>query len=128
MGAGLSGVVQKVIFRYLFCLFLSVFFILISKLVGKSGFLDREKGSVYECGFEPLRATRVSFSLRFFLVAVIFLVFDLEVVLLFPFVLGRCLGWDIMLVMYTAAFLGLLSLGLAHEHKQGVLDWRTWED
>lgn len=76
------------IFGYFFCGFLALFFILLRKLVGKAASLDREKASVYECGFEPLGPTRVSFSLRFFLIAVIFLVFDLEVVLLFPFVIG----------------------------------------
>lgn len=74
----------NVIFGFLFCAFLCVLFLVISLLVGKVGFSDREKASVYECGFEPIGPTRVSFSLRFFLVAVIFLIFDLEVVLLFP--------------------------------------------
>lgn len=83
---------EQAIFGYLFCGFLSLFFIFLRKLVGKMAFLDREKGSVYECGFEPLGPTRVSFSLRFFLIAVIFLVFDLEVVLLFPFVIKVCAG------------------------------------
>ncbi|MEW8078580.1 MAG: NADH dehydrogenase subunit 3 [Candidatus Thiodiazotropha endolucinida] len=92
------------------------------KLVGKAAFLDREKASVYECGFEPLGPTRVSFSLRFFLIAVIFLVFDLEVVLLFPFVMGIRVGWDGILVFRTAIFLIILRVGLAHEHKEGSLD------
>lgn len=63
-----------------------LFFLLIRSLVGFGGFADREKASIYECGFEPAGSTRLSFSLRFFLIAVIFLVFDLEVVLLFPYV------------------------------------------
>ena len=119
---GPPGKVGSVIFGYLFCRFLSLFFIFLRKLVGKAAFVDREKASVYECGFEPMCPTRVSFSLRFFLIAVIFLVFDLEVVLLFPFVLGMRTIKRIALVATTAAFLAILSLGLAHEHKEGSLD------
>lgn len=70
-----------------FCVLLCVLLFLLNLGVGKFGLKDREKRSSYECGFEPIGSTRVPFSLRFFLVAVIFLVFDLEVVLLFPCVI-----------------------------------------
>lgn len=85
--------------------------------------MGREKGSVYECGFESIILTRVSFSLRFFLIAVIFLVFDVEVVFLFTFVFSvfGCVDWAV--VVGFGVFLSVLSLGLFHEWRQGSLDW-----
>lgn len=88
------GNVRNVIWGFVFCGFLCSVFLLLNRLVGYRGFSDREKASIYECGFEPICPTRLSFCLRFFLVAVIFLVFDLEVVLLFPFVMGIAAGYD----------------------------------
>lgn len=88
------GNMRNVIWGFVFCGFLCLIFLLVNNLVGYRGFSDREKASIYECGFEPMCPTRLSFCLRFFLVAVIFLVFDLEVVLLFPFVMGIAAGYD----------------------------------
>lgn len=75
------------LFGFIFCVALCAILFVLSAVISKAVPSDREKGSSYECGFEPMGPTRVPFSLRFFLVAVIFLVFDLEVVLLFPCVL-----------------------------------------
>lgn len=118
----LSEKIKGVVFGFVFCGVLCVLFLLIRVLVGKTRFGDREKSSVYECGFEPMGPTRVSFSLRFFLVAVIFLIFDLEVVLLFPYVLKLRVDWA--LVFRVWLFLLILAWGLAHEWKEGSLDWK----
>lgn len=118
----LSGNILEVICGFGFCAIACILFLLIRFLVGKVGFRDREKSSVYECGFEPIGPTRVSFSLRFFLVAVIFLVFDLEVVLLFPYVLSWGLDWVLILSLWL--FLLILGWGLAHEWNEGSLDWK----
>jgi len=67
--------------------FLSNLMIYISILLSKKSFYDREKNSPFECGFDPKSSARLPFSLRFFLIAIIFLIFDVEVVLLFPSVL-----------------------------------------
>lgn len=118
------GIVANIIWGFVFCGFICLGFLGINSLVGYGGFADREKASIYECGFEPAGPTRVSFSLRFFLIAVIFLVFDLEIVLLFPFVLGMSSGYDWLLTVRTWVFLFILSAGLAHEHNEGSLDWK----
>nr|YP_002364462.1 NADH dehydrogenase subunit 3 [Geococcyx californianus]ABY82536.1 NADH dehydrogenase subunit 3 [Geococcyx californianus]ADM26358.1 NADH dehydrogenase subunit 3 [Geococcyx californianus]QOD97519.1 NADH dehydrogenase subunit 3 [Geococcyx californianus] len=84
---------------------------------------DSEKLSPYECGFDPLGSARLPFSIRFFLVAILFLLFDLEIALLLP------LPWAIQLqsptttMIYTSTLLLLLTLGLAYEWKQGGLEW-----
>nr|ABI30710.1 NADH dehydrogenase subunit 3 [Stachyris nigriceps] len=84
---------------------------------------DSEKLSPYECGFDPLGSARLPFSIRFFLVAILFLLFDLEIALLLP------LPWAIQLkdptttLIWTSTLLLLLTLGLMYEWIQGGLEW-----
>jgi len=84
---------------------------------------DREKSRPFECGFDPKTVSRLPFSLRFFLIAVIFLIFDVELLLIFPVVLRifslRPTAVGITLVI----FLVILFAGLIHESNQGRLDW-----
>ena len=83
---------------------------------------DAEKLSAYECGFEPFGDSRMKFDVRFYLVSILFIIFDLEVAFLFPWAiaLGKigALGfWSMML------FLGTLTVGFIYEWKKGALDW-----
>ena len=83
---------------------------------------DAEKLSPYECGFEPFDDARGQFDVRFYLVAILFIIFDLEVAFLFPWAvsLGKIgmLGfWSMMI------FLGILTIGFIYEWKKGALDW-----
>nr|AGA83781.1 NADH dehydrogenase subunit 3 [Neomixis striatigula] len=84
---------------------------------------DSEKLSPYECGFDPLGSARLPFSIRFFLVAILFLLFDLEIALLLP------LPWAIQLqtptttLAWTTTLILLLTLGLVYEWVQGGLEW-----
>nr|AAY40286.1 NADH dehydrogenase subunit 3 [Platysternon megacephalum] len=84
---------------------------------------NNEKLSPYECGFDPLESARLPFSIRFFSVAILFLLFDLEIALLLP------LPWAIQLLSPTYTFtwafmiLLLLTLGLIYEWVQGGLEW-----
>jgi len=84
---------------------------------------DKEKLSSYECGFEPFQDARVKFDVHFYLVAILFIIFDLEVVFLFPYVyfLGN-LSPDSYPVIYF--FLLILSLGLYYEWKNNALIWK----
>nr|QAU54071.1 NADH dehydrogenase subunit 3 [Cellana radiata] len=108
----------------------SLIFILISFLVMGIGWMvcarsysDQEKSTPFECGFDSLGFSRIPFSLRFFLLAVVFLIFDVEVVLLFPFISKSLCQFNLMLVGSGYCFLGILLVGLIHEWKEGSLDW-----
>nr|AEK53035.1 NADH dehydrogenase subunit 3 [Cestraeus oxyrhyncus] len=84
---------------------------------------DYEKLSPYECGFDPLGSARLPFSLRFFLVAILFLLFDLEIALLLPLPWGDQLPSPLTTFMWASTILVLLTLGLIYEWAQGGLEW-----
>ena len=84
--------------------------------------VDPEKISAYECGFDPFDDARSRFDIRFYLVAILFIIFDLEVTFLFPWaiVLNKLgmFGFSTMMV-----FLGILTIGFVYEWKKGALEW-----
>jgi NADH-quinone oxidoreductase subunit A len=96
-------------------------------MVGGSMLLARqkpnpEKLSTYECGFEPFDDTRRRFDVRFYLVAILFIIFDLEVAFLFPWAVALGdVGWFGFLSMM--AFLAVLTIGFVYEWRKGALDW-----
>tara|TARA_A100001388_G_scaffold249998_1_gene211038 strand:- start:68 stop:436 length:369 start_codon:yes stop_codon:yes gene_type:complete len=83
---------------------------------------DPEKLSAYECGFEPFNDSRMEFDVRFYLVAILFIIFDLEIAFLFPWAISLgtigLYGYISMLV-----FLFILTIGFIYEWKKGALDW-----
>jgi NADH-quinone oxidoreductase subunit A len=83
---------------------------------------DPEKLSAYECGFNAFDDARMKFDVRFYLVAILFIIFDLEVAFLFPWAItfGE-LGWFGFWSMMI--FLGVLTVGFAYEWKKGALEW-----
>nr|YP_008592409.1 NADH dehydrogenase subunit 3 [Crossorhombus azureus]AFC88439.1 NADH dehydrogenase subunit 3 [Crossorhombus azureus] len=84
---------------------------------------DQEKLSPYECGFDPIGSARLPFSLRFFLVAILFLLFDLEIALLLPLPWGDQLTFPHTTLAWAGGVLLLLTLGLVYEWLQGGLEW-----
>jgi NADH-quinone oxidoreductase subunit A len=81
-----------------------------------------EKLSQYECGFPPFEDTRLKFDVRFYLIAILFIIFDLEVAFLFPWaVIVKTLAWPGIIAM--GVFLGLLFIGFIYEWKMGALEW-----
>nr|AGW32014.1 NADH dehydrogenase subunit 3 [Poecilia mexicana] len=84
---------------------------------------DYEKLSPYECGFDPLGSARLPFSIRFFLVAILFLLFDLEIALLLPLPWGDQLNNPHLTFLWATILLILLTLGLIYEWIQGGLEW-----
>ncbi len=83
---------------------------------------DKEKLSAYECGFNAFDDARMKFDVRFYLVAILFIIFDLEIAFLFPFALaldeiGPFGYWSMV------SFLGVLTVGLVYEWRKGALEW-----
>ena len=110
------------IFLFLFiALLLSIGFIVANYLASPSN-PDPEKLSAYECGFEAFDDSRMEFDVRFYLVAILFIIFDLEIAFLFPWAislgsLGALGFWSMMI------FLGILTIGFIYEWKKGALEW-----
>jgi NADH-quinone oxidoreductase subunit A len=83
---------------------------------------DREKLSPYECGFEAFEDTRMKFDVRYYLVAILFIIFDLEIAFLFPWAVAlHRIGTFGLSAM--GIFLLILVIGFAYEWKKGALDW-----
>lgn len=96
--------------------------LLIAAVVAAVSNPDPEKISAYECGFNAFDDARMKFDVRFYLVAILFIIFDLEVAFLFPWAvsfhsLSDVAFWGMML------FLGVLTVGFAYEWKKGALEW-----
>lgn len=83
---------------------------------------DKEKLSAYECGFDAFDDARHKFDVRFYLVAILFIIFDLEIAFLFPWAIS--LGQIGMFGFWSmVVFLGVLTIGFVYEWKKGALDW-----
>ena len=81
---------------------------------------DAEKRSVYECGFEPFEDARREFDIKFYLVGILFILFDLEIIFMFPW--SRALN-SYLMFFPMAIFVAILVIGFAYEIAKGALDW-----
>jgi NADH-quinone oxidoreductase subunit A len=116
----LGNYLPILIFMFITLLMGSVFIVL-GKLLGPSR-PDAEKNSPYECGFEAFEDSRMKFDVRYYLVAILFIIFDLEIAFLFP--------WAIVLdqigtfgLVAMGIFLSVLVIGFIYEWKKGALEW-----
>nr|YP_009239849.1 NADH dehydrogenase subunit 3 [Faxonius rusticus]AMN14364.1 NADH dehydrogenase subunit 3 [Faxonius rusticus] len=107
----------------LFTLVVSMLVMLMASLLSKKMVIDREKSSPFECGFDPKGSARLPFSLRFFLVAVIFLIFDVEITLLMPLAYILMLTNIFTWLCTGLSFLLILFVGLYYEWSKGALEW-----
>jgi NADH-quinone oxidoreductase subunit A len=83
---------------------------------------DPEKSAAYECGFEPFEDSRIKFDVRYYLVAILFILFDLEIAFLFPWAVSlKSIGGVGMVSMLV--FLAILVVGFIYEWKKGALEW-----
>jgi len=102
-------------------LVISLAFLLMAKVFAPAS-PDAEKVSTYECGFNAFDDSRMKFDVRFYLVAILFIIFDLEVAFLFPWAVSLdkigIYGWSVVMI-----FLFELGVGLAYAWKKGALDW-----
>lgn len=96
---------------------------LVMQILNHQAVLRKNKNSPFECGFDPQESARLPFSLRFFLLAIIFLIFDIEIALLFPVILSVKRIRVIISIASGVVFLIILLVGLFHEWGQGTLRW-----
>ena len=111
----------SIIVFLIIALLISIGFILINFISSPSN-PDPEKLSAYECGFDAFDDSRMEFDVRFYLVAILFIIFDLEIAFLFPWAItlgktGVFGFWSMMI------FLGVLTIGFIYEWKKGALEW-----
>nr|YP_010990318.1 NADH dehydrogenase subunit 3 [Sinolapotamon cirratum]WOW98734.1 NADH dehydrogenase subunit 3 [Sinolapotamon cirratum] len=107
----------------IFTFLISFIIMILASILAKKTISDREKNSPYECGFDPKGSSRLPFSLRFFLIAVIFLIFDVEITLLLPIAPLINFSNIFSLLTIIIIFLFILLLGLYYEWYQGALEW-----
>nr|AWB99050.1 NADH dehydrogenase subunit 3 [Anopheles oryzalimnetes] len=107
----------------LIIMIITIVVMMLATLLSKKTVTDREKCSPFECGFDPMNSSRLPFSLRFFLIAIIFLIFDVEIALLLPMIMiiksSNLINWTIT----SLFFIFILVVGLYHEWNQGALEW-----
>nr|WNO18712.1 NADH dehydrogenase subunit 3 [Coladenia pinsbukana zhui] len=107
----------------IFIIIISNIIMLLSMILSKKSFKDREKCSPFECGFDPKSSARNPFSLHFFLITVIFLIFDVEIALIFPLIYTFKMVNLIVWAKSSFFFLMILLIGLYHEWNQNMLNW-----
>nr|UFZ13248.1 NADH dehydrogenase subunit 3 [Platychauliodes sp.] len=103
--------------------FITFIMMTLANVLSKKSFIDREKSSPFECGFDPMNSARLMFSLRFFLIAVIFLIFDVEIALLLPLIIIMNFSNLLIWFLTSLLFLLILLIGLYYEWNQGALNW-----
>ena len=120
LGEFLNNYFSIIVFLFL-SLGLSIGFVVLNFILSPKN-PDPEKLSAYECGFEPFSDSRMEFDVRFYLVAILFIIFDLEIAFLFPWAISLgsigLLGFCSMMI-----FLFILTVGFIYEWKKGALDW-----
>nr|ACA62429.1 NADH dehydrogenase subunit 3 [Drosophila mediodiffusa] len=102
---------------------ISFIVMILASILSKKTLVDREKSSPFECGFDPKSSSRLPFSLRFFLITIIFLIFDVEIALILPMILIFKFSNMLIWTSTSIIFIMILLIGLYHEWNQGMLNW-----
>nr|UAM91053.1 NADH dehydrogenase subunit 3 [Euura bridgmanii] len=114
---------KMILLMFLLIWMLSTLIMFLASLLSKKTLYDREKNSPFECGFDPKGKTRMPFSIRFFLIAVIFLIFDVEIALMLPMIMIMSISNIKIWFMLSSYFILILILGLYYEWNYGALNW-----
>nr|QDI93784.1 NADH dehydrogenase subunit 3 [Tuxedo cruralis] len=113
----------KIIMSLFLTMTISLILMFLCSIISKKNYMNREKMSPFECGFDPKSSSRIPFSSQFFLIAVLFLIFDIEIVIILPMIIS--LKTSNMMSWFTTSttFMVILIMGLYHEWKNGILEW-----
>nr|UQT69116.1 NADH dehydrogenase subunit 3 [Tomostethus sp. 1 QHW-2022a] len=114
---------KMIFYLMLFINMITFLIMLMATLISKKTLYDREKNSPFECGFDPKSKTRIPFSMQFFLIAIIFLIFDVEITLMFPMILILTISNIKIWLFLSCYFIIILLMGLFYEWKFGALNW-----
>nr|YP_009244974.1 NADH dehydrogenase subunit 3 [Amynthas moniliatus]AMO27098.1 NADH dehydrogenase subunit 3 [Amynthas moniliatus] len=108
---------------FIICMMIPMIVLLAAWVLAARSTEDREKSTPFECGFDPKNTARIPFSMRFFLLAIIFIVFDIEIVLLMPIPTMLMTSYNMQIIITYTLFVIVLIMGLIHEWNEGSLDW-----
>uniref|UniRef100_A0AAU7YSV5 NADH-ubiquinone oxidoreductase chain 3 n=1 Tax=Rhopalus qinlinganus TaxID=3151527 RepID=A0AAU7YSV5_9HEMI len=114
---------MKVMLTISIAMMISLILMTLCTTISKNTILDREKMSPFECGFDPKSKARMPFSLQFFLMAVLFLIFDIEIAIILPMIItlktSNIMSWSLTMTI----FVSVLIMGLYYEWKNNMLEW-----
>nr|UPL65913.1 NADH dehydrogenase subunit 3 [Pilophorus typicus] len=114
---------MKTLISMIMSLTISTILMMMCSIISVKSFMNKEKNSPFECGFDPKSSSRLPFSSQFFLIAVLFLIFDIEIVIILPMMItlksSNMLTW----FLTSSMFIMILILGLMHEWNNGILEW-----
>nr|YP_010586647.1 NADH dehydrogenase subunit 3 [Wormaldia unispina]UZZ44461.1 NADH dehydrogenase subunit 3 [Wormaldia unispina] len=113
----------SIMFLFIIIMIICNLTMLLSIILSKKKFFDREKNSPFECGFNPSFFSRMPFSLHFYLITVIFLIFDIEITIILPLFYMMNLTNFLQFIFISFFFISILTLGIFHEWYQNILNW-----
>nr|YP_010350351.1 NADH dehydrogenase subunit 3 [Ixodes fecialis]UOK09780.1 NADH dehydrogenase subunit 3 [Ixodes fecialis] len=102
-------------------LLIPLIIMIISMIMSNYKFANKEKLSPFECGFDPFSLSRMSFSLKFFMIAIIFLIFDIEIIIILP--MPIIINKNIYYIFSFSTIMLIILLGLIYEWNKGMLEW-----
>nr|YP_010373804.1 NADH dehydrogenase subunit 3 [Harmostica fulvicornis]UPI55331.1 NADH dehydrogenase subunit 3 [Harmostica fulvicornis] len=113
----------KIMMSIMVASILSMALMIMCTTISKKSTMDREKMSPFECGFDPKSSARMPFSIQFFLIAILFLIFDIEIVIILPSMItlktSTFMTWSTTMTFFIMILIG----GLIHEWKNNMLEW-----
>nr|YP_010839094.1 NADH dehydrogenase subunit 3 [Pachycondyla annamita]WGF22859.1 NADH dehydrogenase subunit 3 [Pachycondyla annamita] len=113
----------NMLIMFIFFTFISMSLMLLNFFISKKMMKNREKNSVFECGFDPMSNTRIPFSIQFFLISLMFLIFDIEISLLIPLIFSMLI-FNIYMMYSMYLFMIILLVSLYFEYSENMLEWK----
>nr|YP_009472940.1 NADH dehydrogenase subunit 3 [Metatropis longirostris]AST10171.1 NADH dehydrogenase subunit 3 [Metatropis longirostris] len=114
---------MKIVLSMMIATLISTGLMMMCLVISKKMKMDREKMSPFECGFDPKSSARMPFSIQFFLIAVLFLIFDVEVAIILPMIITLKTSNIMMWTITITVFISTLIMGLYYEWKNNMLEW-----
>nr|UPL66069.1 NADH dehydrogenase subunit 3 [Oxycarenus lugubris] len=113
----------KISLSMILALMISTGLMVMCSIISKTSIMDREKMSPFECGFDPSSSARNPFSIQFFLIAVLFLIFDVEIAIILPMIITLKTSNPLTWTTITMTFIIILIIGLYYEWMNNMLEW-----